>query len=103
MREETLQEETRKISRNWKSSSKLKCPSPKCPTEHTHRDRETQKETERERDREEKTDRDTEKKKDRQTQEREKETERETPHEIPDLGVRGRCQVSHDDLGITLV
>ena len=67
--------EMREISRNWKSTSKPKHPSPKYPTKHTHRDRETQKETERER--QGGIDRDTERKRetDRQTQRRETDTE----------------------------
>ena len=56
----------REISRNWKSTSKPKHPSPKYPTKHTHRDRETQKETERER--QGGIDRDTERKRARTTQ-----------------------------------
>ena len=68
----------REISRNWKSTSKPKHPSPKYPTKHTHRDRETQKETERER--QGGIDRDTERKRetDRQTQRRETKKQRET-------------------------
>ena len=87
----------RKISRNWKSTFKPKHPSPIYPTKHTQRDRERQKETERNRDTE--TERETQRGRDRGTN---RDTE-ERQHEIPDLGIRGWCQVSYDDSGITLV